>query len=98
MAEYICLVKEGAEAEDILRKDFDISAKQSITVRESSTLGLKTHGTVIFVRGSEEGVSKCKELLSPFLLESKAADLEAAKKKILEEEEKALEGFGGIFG
>ncbi|MBI4015521.1 MAG: hypothetical protein HY362_02295 [Candidatus Aenigmarchaeota archaeon] len=98
MAEFICLVKEGAKAEDTLRKDFDLAAKQSITVRESSTLGLKTQGTVIFVRGSEEGVSKCKELLKPFLLESKSADLEAAKMKILEGEEKALEGFGGIFG
>ncbi len=98
MAEYICLVKEGAKAEDALRKDFDLAARQSITVRESSTLGLKTVGTIIFVRGSDEGVSKCKELLKDFVIEAKPEELEQAKKKILEGEEKALEGFGGIFG
>ncbi len=98
MVEYICLVKDGAKAEDTLRKDFDLAARQSITVREASTLGLKATGTIIFVRGTEEGVARCKGLLKDFVIEAKPEELEQARKKILEGEEKALEGFGGIFG
>ena len=86
------------QAELKLRSDFDVCAKQSITVRDAKAIGIEKDGSFFYVTGSEEGVNKCKEFLKEFEAPAKPAELEHAKKKILEEQEKAAEGFGGIFG
>lgn len=86
------------QAEQKLRNDFDVCAKQSITVRDAKALGLNKDGSFFYITGSEEGVKRCKEFLKEFEAIAKPAELEHAKKKILEEQEKAAEGFGGIFG
>ncbi len=100
MPEYICLVKKESarKAEEALRKDFDIAARQSITARDLAALGLKGEGVVFYISGTEEGIAKCKELLKDFVTETDAKLLEQAKQKIMEEAEKAAEGMGGIFG
>ncbi|MFH0830001.1 MAG: hypothetical protein V1887_02480 [Candidatus Aenigmatarchaeota archaeon] len=100
MAEFIAFVprEKAGQAEQRLRSDFDVCAKQSITVRDAKALGINKEGSFFYITGSEEGVKKCKEFLKEFEAEAKPAEFEHAKKKIVEEQEKAAEGFGGIFG
>ncbi len=101
MAEYMCLVKKekASEAERKLRMDFDVAARQSITIRDPAALGVKElNGIIFYITGSDEGVHKCKELLKEFVHEAKSELLEKAKHKIKEEEDRAAAGFGGIFG
>lgn len=100
--DYICFVKKenARKAEEALRKDFMMAARQSITVRDSSALGIKTgaDGAFFYISGTDEGVAKCKEILKDFIFESKPEFLEQAKKKIQEEQDAAASGMGGIFG
>ncbi len=84
------------KAENKLKEDFDLAAKQSIKIRDANSLGLEGDGSFFYITGSDEGVEKCKELIKEFVEESK--DLEKAKEKIKEEEDAAAAGMGGIFG
>ncbi len=98
--EWVCFVKSGnaKKAENILRLDFDIAAKQSITVRSAEALGVKKGGSFFLVEGTDEGVARCKDLIKDFVEKASKEELESAKQKIIEEREKAACGFGGIFG
>ncbi|MBU5557510.1 MAG: hypothetical protein QW751_00300 [Candidatus Aenigmatarchaeota archaeon] len=102
MAEFICFVKRenARKAEDMLRADFDVAAKQSITVRDASALGIKEagDGSFFYITGSDEGVKKCQELIKDFVVATEKQLLDKAKTKIIEEQEAAAAGFGGIFG
>src|SRR3989344_9418301 len=97
--EYICLIKKenARKAEEAIRKDFDVAARQSVAMKDLAALGLKGEGTVFYITGTDEGVAKCKELIKEFVIESDAKVLEQAKQKIKEESDKAAEGMGGIF-
>ena len=86
------------KAEEILRKDFDIAAKESITVRDARALGLKEDGAFFLISGTEHGVNHCKSLIKEFIVSVDEKDLHKAREEIRKEEEKAAEGFGGIFG
>jgi len=96
--EWITFVKRenARKAEEILRHDFDLAAKQSITIKDAKTLGFKEEGSYFYIKGSDEGVNKCKELIKDFAQDTKEA--ENVKRKIQEEEESAAAGMGGIFG
>lgn len=98
--EYITFIKKenASKAEEALRKDFDLAAKQSITVRDAKALGLKVDGSIFYITGSDEGVNRCKELIKSFVAKATEKDLNSAKNKIKEEEEAAAAGMGGIFG
>ncbi len=100
--EYICFVKRenARKAEDALRKDFDIAARQSITIRDAAALGISAgaDGSIFLISGSDDGVGKCKELLKEFVFSVDAKILEQANKKIQEEADAAASGVGGIFG
>ena len=98
--EYICLVpsEKAKEAERKLKEDFDIAAKQSIAIRNAETLGIKESGVIFFIRGTDEGVKRCKEILASYVKSADAKTLNLAKEKIIEDEEKAASGFGNIFG
>lgn len=100
MAELVAFVprEKAGQAEMMLRNDFDVCAKQSITVRDAKAIGISKEGSFFHITGSEEGVKKCKELLKEFEAPAKPAELEHAKKKIIEEQDAAASGFGGIFG
>jgi hypothetical protein len=97
--EWITLVKKEnvAKAEEILRADFDVAAKQSITVRDAKSLGLNYDGSFFVIDGDDFGVKKCKELIKEFVSEVKEDDIKKVRKKIKKEEEAAAEGMGGIF-
>jgi len=97
--EYICLIKKenARKAEEVLRKDFDIAARQSINIKDLSALGLKGEGSVFYITGTDEGVAKCKDLIKEFVISADVKVLEQAKQKIKDESDKAAEGMGGIF-
>lgn len=98
--DWICFVKNenAKKAENTLRLDFDIAAKQSITVRSTEALGVKKGGSFFLIEGTDEGVARCKELIKDFVEKASEKELEEAKQKIIEEREKAVCGFGSIFG
>ena len=86
------------KAEEKLRSDFDIAAKQSITVRDARSLDIEKDGSFFLISGTDEGIEKCKELIKEFVEEIDEGYLDEAKEKIKEEEDKAAEAFGGILG
>ena len=94
---WVCLVKKEnmRKAEEILKKD-DIASRQSIMIRDAKSLGFNEDGFYFLIDGDEHGVNRAKELIKDLAAETKNAD--KVRKKIKEEEEKAAEGFGGIFG
>jgi uncharacterized protein YaaR (DUF327 family) len=90
--------KENAKkVEEILKND-EIASKQSIKIRDAKSLGFDEDGSFLLIDGTEEGIEKCKELVKEFIEEIEKERLEEAKRKIMDEEEKAMEGFGNIFG
>ena len=97
--EWITFVKKEnvRKAEETLKTDFDVAAKQSITVRDAKSLGLNYDGSFFLIDGDDKGVNRCKELIKEFIFEVKKEELEKAKEKIKKEEEIATEGMGGIF-
>jgi len=86
------------KAEEALRKDFDLASKQSITIRDAKSLEINKDGSFFLISGTDEGVKKCKELIKDFVEQTDDKDLNKAKEKVKEEEEKAAEAFGGILG
>lgn len=97
--EFICFVKKEnvKKAENAIKSDFDLAAKQSIIVRDAKALGIEKEGSFFHISGSEEGVERCKELIKEWIEEAKEEEIEKAKEKIKEEQESAAIGFGGIF-
>jgi hypothetical protein len=97
--DWIVFVKKEnvKKADEKLKSDFDVAAKQSITIRDAKSLGLNNDGSFFLIDGDEKGVNKCKELIKEFVFEVKADDLKKAKNKIKQDEEAAAEGMGGIF-
>lgn len=97
--EWITFVKKEnvRKADEKLKMDFDVAAKQSITVRDAKSLGLNYDGSIFLIDGTDEGVKKCKELIKDFVSEAKEADLKKARDTIKKDEEAAAEGMGGIF-
>jgi DNA-binding protein YbaB len=97
--EWITFVKKEnvRKAEEALKKDFDIAAKQSITIRDAKSIGINQDGSFFLIDGDDKGVEKCKELIKDFVFEAKQEDLKKARETIKKEEEAAAEGMGGIF-
>jgi hypothetical protein len=97
--DWITFVKKEnvRKAEETLKTDFDVAAKQSITIRDAKSLGLNYDGSFFLIDGDDKGVNKCKELIKEFVSESKESDLKKARDTIKKEEEAAAEGMGGIF-
>ena len=99
--EWIVLVKKenASKAEEAIRKDFDVAARQSITIRDCATLGItEAKGAIFYISGTDEGVAKCKELIKGFVEKADQKVLDHAKKKIRDEEDAAASGMGSIFG
>jgi uncharacterized protein YaaR (DUF327 family) len=85
------------KAEEKLKSDFNLASKQSIAIRDAKSLEIEKDGSFFLISGTEEGVAKCKELIKEFVEKIDEKYLEKAKEKVKEEEEKAAEGFGGLF-
>ena len=97
--EWIAFVKKEnvRKAEETLKGDMDVAAKESITIRDAKALGLSHDGSFFYVSGTDHGVNKCKELIKDLVTEMNEKELHKAIDEIKKEEEKAAEGFGSIF-
>jgi len=85
------------KVKDVLMKDETVS-KASITFKESSSLGFKEDKYYCYISGLEEACNKTKELMKDLGKTVKKKKSEEIIKKIKEEEESAMSGFGNIFG
>jgi len=86
------------KAEETIRSDFDLAAKQSLKIKDAKSIGLEGEGSFFYITGTDEGVEKCKELIKDFIAETSQENLDKAKEKIKEEEDAAATGMGSIFG
>jgi len=77
---------------DILLKDNEIS-RLSIRFREGKDFGIE--GYIIYISGPEELCKKAKEKVEEFVENVENED--DILKRIKEEEERAIEGFGNLF-
>ncbi|MEM4461188.1 MAG: hypothetical protein QXY70_03580 [Nanopusillaceae archaeon] len=77
--------------EEMLKKDNLVSGA-SITIRDASDFG--KDGFYFLIQGTEDKIKRAKEISKDFSIEVGGEEKEKVIKKIKEEEEKALEGFG----
>jgi hypothetical protein len=88
--------KNLQKVKDILLKD-DMVSRASIVFKEGKSL-LGKDGYLIYISGIEEQCKKAIEISKEIAKQASEKDKTEVIKKIREEQEKAAEGFGGIFG
>ena len=88
--------KNLQKAKDVLLKD-DVVSRASITWKDAKSYGGK-EGYYIYVSGLEEACKKAIELSKDFAKEMIGKEKEEFVRRLKEEEDKASEGMGGIFG
>jgi len=89
--------KNLQKVKDVLLKD-DAVSRASITFKEASAYGGKSGHYYCYMSGLEEQCKRAIELAKDLAKELKKKEKEDLVKKIKEEEQKASEAFGGIFG
>lgn len=85
------------KVKDVLLKDETVS-KASIIFKESKSLGFDEDEYFCYISGLEKACSKAKELIKDMGEIVKKKDEKEVIKRIKEEEESAMTGFGNIFG
>lgn len=85
------------KVKDVLLTD-DTVSRASLTFKESKSLGLKGNEYFCYISGLEEACNKAKKLTKKLAEITDKKDEEVIIKKIKEEEESAMSGFGSIFG
>lgn len=91
------LEKENERVIEEVKKDEEIS-RQSIWTRDGKSLGLETDKIFLKIEGSETAIEKAEKLLEGKAKKLEGKDGEEVNKKFIEDEEKASEGMGFIFG
>ena len=82
------------KVKDVLLKD-DIVGRASVLFKDGNTLGLENK-YYCYISGIEEACKKSEEIMKD--LGKKVKEKEKILEKIKEEEERAIQGFGNIFG
>ena len=85
------------KVKDVLLKD-DTVSRASVIFKESKSLGFKNNEYFCYISGLEEACNKAKELTKILAEITNKKDEVEIIKKIKEEEESAMSGFGNIFG
>lgn len=88
--------KNLQKVKDVLLKD-DTVSRASIVFKEGKSL-LNKEGYYCYISGTEEQCKKALELAKDIAKEAAEKDKVKVINKIKEEQDKASEGFGGIFG
>jgi hypothetical protein len=88
--------KNLQKVKDVLLKD-DTVSRASIVFKEGKSL-LNKEGYYCYISGTEEQCKKALELAKDSAKEADAKDKKVVISKIKEEQDKAAEGFGSIFG
>jgi hypothetical protein len=86
-----------SKARNIVYTD-DVVARQTVNFREARALGLHKDGYYLEIDGPHEAIKRAKEILGGMAKEAEGKEKEDVLRKIKEEEEKAAEGFGSLFG
>jgi hypothetical protein len=86
-----------AEAKNKVYAD-DLVARQSIVIKDCSSLGVKKEGYYIQIDGDEHALKHAEKLLHGTAEMLKGKDAEKVNATIEEQESSAAEGFGAIFG
>ncbi len=94
-AVYLASAANERKAEEALKKD-DLVSRGSITVRLASSLDMKEEGYFIVLDASEEALKRAEELLKGLAARYKNAG--EVLKRLQEQEESAIVGFGNIMG
>jgi len=98
MEEILKIKKENLQkVKEMLLKDEQVS-RASIVFKEASSLGFEGEDYYCYLSGPDELIKKAKELVKELSEEVGEKDKKEIIKKIKEEEEKAMTGFGSIFG
>jgi hypothetical protein len=84
------------KVKDILLTD-DTVSRASLIFKETKSLGFKDNEYFCYISGLEEACNKAKELTKKLAEISNKKEESDVIKKIKEEEESAMSGFGNIF-
>lgn len=76
----------------------NLAGRQSITVRESRTLGVGGEGSLVLIEGSEEGVARADALLKDAAMPVQGREAETALKAFRAQDDDAASGMGFVFG
>ena len=76
----------------------DLVSRQSITTRDSGSLGKKGDGYYVQIDGDEAAIKKAREILKDSGKELKGKEAEEINSAIEGQESSAADGFGAIFG
>ena len=87
--------KDLQKVKDVLLKD-DVISRASLTFKEGSIIGKQVY--YCYLSGTDEQCKKAIELSKSLAKEVKGREKEDLIAKIKEEERKASEGMGSIFG
>ena len=90
------LTPAQAEQVNILTTD-DLVSRQSVTVRDAQSLGLKGDSRYVVVEGSEAAVARATELLKG-IPPLKGAEAKDVYRRFRSQDEQAASGMGLIFG
>jgi len=83
------------KVEDTLKKD-DIVSRGSITIRTAASLDINEEGYFFILDMPESSIERAEELTKD--IAEKYKDKNKVIKKVDEEENRAIEGFGNILG
>ena len=86
-----------AEKANVLLGD-DLVSRQSVTVREARSLGLKGDDRFIVVEGSEAALARAVELLKDVAPPLEWAKADDVYRRLRSQDEQAASGMGLIFG
>lgn len=92
---YLVESENKNRAEMALKKD-DLVSRGSITIRNAASLDMKEDGYFFLIDGSHEALKRAEEIMKG--LGNKTKHRDAIIRKIEEQEDAAMEGFGNILG
>jgi len=94
-------IKENKDKVECLIKQDDLINRQSIIIRSADSLDINDkfkNGYFLLIDGNDEAIKKADKLLKDLSERVVNKNEERIISKIKEEEEKAIEDFGGILG
>ncbi|MGC8580792.1 MAG: hypothetical protein ACP5RS_04945 [Thermoplasmata archaeon] len=75
----------------------DLVSRQSITIRDGTTLKNKKDNYIILIEGTEEGIKKAESMLSTDAIRMDAKESEPIYNELKEESQNIADGLGAIF-
>ncbi|HDD46216.1 MAG TPA: hypothetical protein ENG42_01975 [Candidatus Aenigmarchaeota archaeon] len=76
----------------------DMVSRQSLDFRDNKVLGMENEGYYLKISGSKESIEKARKIIGSSGKELIGKEKELILKKINEQENDAVAGFGNIFG